>query len=134
MDPILNVRIDLHQFIPQCSVLVHHDGRVPSHGYKYGVNSTADGCHDDLADLKPDDKRECHDDRREISTLVIRWVGEFEVEVGEKSIQQPDKYSCPADDWSYQAIVDESVDAPVFHQGPGVFRRWKVGFPVQRDM
>src|SRR5271154_6850104 len=92
MDLILDSGINSYEFIPELWVFSNQNLRIPSKGNKESVNSTADWCHENLTELKSDQECKGHNDCSEDATLVIWWVCEFKIEIGEKGAEVSHKH------------------------------------------
>ena len=115
-------------------MLGHQNLRIPRHSRKDGLDTTAHRSHEDLTDLQPDNKRESHDNRRERAVVVITRVCVLQVEVSEKRADVGNTHRAHGEHRSHETVVDQGVDAAVFHHCPGVFGRGDERFPVQGDV
>ena len=113
-------------------MITHEHVGVPRSCDKDGVDAAANGCHEDLADLEADEEGKGHDDRRESAGVVVARGSELEVEKSEECAEVGDEGGTHGEYGADQAVVDECVDAPVFHHsGDGVWLEgcgeWKEG-------
>ena len=83
MDSLLDVRVHLDHILVQLRVLAHHDLRIPRGGHEDGLDAALQRCGEAVGDLQADEESIRDDDGGEGASLVVAWVGEDEVEVGE---------------------------------------------------
>ena len=100
-------------------MIAHQDIRIPSGGDEKRRDAAADGRHEDLADLQADEEGKGHDDGGEGAAVVVGRRGELQVEEGEQGAEVGDEGGAHGEDGADQAVVDERVDAAVFHH-PGI--------------
>ena len=132
---ILNMGIHPHQFLIKVGMFQNQYLRIPRHSHEQRVDARPNRRHEDLADLQADQEGERHDDWGEdAAVLVVCWFGELEVQVGEKGGEVAHEEGAHGQNRPSQAIVDESVDAAVFHHLPGVLCGGDVGLAVERDV
>lgn len=56
------------------------------------------------------------------------------VDVAEQTAQETIEVGTPHDDIADERVVDEGINAAVFHQAPCVLGRWDVGFTVEGNL
>ena len=129
------MRIHPHQLLIQIRMFQHQHLRIPRHRHKQRIDPRPNRRHEYLADLQPDQERKRHDNRREhAAVLVVCGFREFEVQVREERGEVADEEGAHGQDGTGQAVVDERVDAAVFHHLPRVLRGGDVRLAVERDM
>ena len=96
-------------------MIPHQHLRIPRTRHENRIHAAANGRHEYLTHLQPDQECKSHDDGRELAAFVVRWFGELQVEVREEGAEVGDKDAAHGEDGANQAIVDEGVDAAVFH-------------------
>ena len=116
MDGLRHVRVNGNQVLVQLSMLLDHDLRVKGRRDKDSVDTAADGCGEDLADLQTNQEGIGHDDRGKVAVGVVAWLSEDQVQVSEKGAGIADEGSAHCQYRTNQAFVDESVDTAVFDQ------------------
>jgi len=119
MNRNLHMRINLHQPIPQIRELLDQDLGIKRHGNKEGSHATLDGHQEDVGDLEADQEGKGHDDGGEGVAVVVGWLGEGDVEVGEEAAGVGYEDGAHGEYGVDEAFVDEGVDAAVFHHCPG---------------
>ena len=134
MNHLLYLRINPDHPLIKFRMIPHQNIRIPRRRDKQGINATPDGRHEYLADLQANQKRKRHDNGREGAAVVVARGGEAQVEVGKEGAEVGDEGGTHGEDGGDEAVVDEGVDAAVFHHSPGVFGGGDVGFTVKRDV
>lgn len=119
MNHLLDLGINLHHARIEIGMIPHQHIRIPRRRNKYGVDAAADGGQEDLTDLQADEEGKGHDDGREGASGVVFRLGELQVEVGEEGAEVGHECGTHGQDGTNQAIVDERVDAAVFHHSDG---------------
>ena len=94
---------------------------IPRRGYKNCIHAATNWSHENLADLQADQKRKGHDDGSESAVGVVARFGELQVQVGEEGAEVGDEGGAHGEHGGDEAVVDEGVDAALFHHCPGVF-------------
>lgn len=130
MDHLLNAGVYGDHSLIEVGMVPAQTIRIPGHGHEQRIGAAADGSHEDLANLQADEEGECHDDGREGAGAVVLGFGEFEVEVGEEGAEIGDEGGTHGEDGADEAVVDEGVDAAVFHHRPRIFGCRDVGLSV----
>ena len=87
MNHLLNLWISAHHPGVEVRMIAHQHIWIPCCGYKDRVDTAANGCQEDLAYLKADQKGKRHDDRGESSAGVVGRVGELQVQEGEQGAE-----------------------------------------------
>lgn len=115
MNRRLHLRINPHHPLIQIRMIPHQHLGIPRTRHENGIHPAADRRHEDLTHLQPYQERESHDDGRELAAFVVLGFGEFEVEECEEGAEVGDKGAAHCEDGADEAVVDEGVDAAVFH-------------------
>lgn len=97
----------------------HQHLRVPRRRHKERVHPASNRRHEDLTHLQPDEEGESHHNRCVSPGSVVSWVCEFQVEEGEEGAEESDKGGAHGEDGADEAVIDEGVDAAVFHHSVG---------------
>ena len=82
---VLDLGVHLNHFSPQLRMLIPQDLRVPAGCHKDCVNTTGQRSSEDVGNLETNKEGKSENDGCETTILVVRRIGESEVEVGEKS-------------------------------------------------
>lgn len=115
-------------------MISHQHIRIPSRRHKNSIHPTPNRRHKDPTNLQPYQKRKRHDHRRKLPSLIVPRFCELQVEVGEEGAEVGDERGAHSKDGPDEAIIDKSINAAVFHHGPGVFCGGDVGFAVEGDV
>lgn len=110
------MRIYLHHLVVQIAVIADHHFGVPSSRHEDRINTTAQGCGKDVANLQADEESKGYDNDRVLAVRVIGRVGELKVQVRKQSGGETDKGGTEGEDWTNQTLVDKGVDAAIFDQ------------------
>lgn len=119
MNHRLHMRINLHHPLIQIREIPHQHLRIESHSHKQRRDTTLDWHQEDISDLETDEESKGHDDHREGVVGVVGRLGEVHVKVGEQGAEVGDEDGAHGEDGVDEALVDEGVDAAVFHHVPG---------------
>lgn len=82
-----------------------HNLRGPARGNEGGVDTTRQGCREDVRNLETDQEGEGDDERRVFALLVVRRIGEEQVQVSEKGAGVCYEEGTESQDWSNQAVL-----------------------------
>lgn len=108
--------------------------RIPRHTHKNSLDTTSDGRQEDLADLQADDEGKRHDHSGEITIGVVVRFGELEVQVRQEGGDVSHAHRAHGKYGAHEAVVDEHIDAAIFHHRPGVLGCRNIRLAVQRDV
>ena len=100
------MRVDADQFGVEIRVLSDQDIWIPTHGNKDSVNTTADRCQENLADLQANQECKCHNHRGECSATVVGGIGELQVQVREQCTEVCHEKTAHGQDRPGKTIVD----------------------------
>jgi hypothetical protein len=90
-------------------VIAPHDLGVPTGSDKDGLDTAGDGCGEDVCDLEADEERKGQDDGGVLAVVVVGWVGEVEVEVGQEGAGVCDEEGAEGKDGSDEAVLGKLV-------------------------
>ena len=131
---MLHSGINLNQFVPELRMLRGSNLGIPPHRHEDSLDTASNGCDKDLTHLQSNQEGECHDNRRECSSVVVGRVREFEIQVSKKSAQITHEQTAHGEHRPDQAVVDESVDSAILHHLPGIFGSLEVRLAVESDV
>ena len=114
MDCLLHLRIYLYHPVIDIGMVAHQHFRIPGHCHKDCVNTTAQRSGEDVADLKANKERKCHNNWCEATIVIVRRLREHHVQVGQQRASKTDEGGAHAENRADQAPIDECVDAAVF--------------------
>jgi len=134
MNHLLYARVHSNHPLIKIRMILPQTIRIPRHRHEQRISSAADRRHEDLADLQADEEGKGQDDGRVGAGTVVLGLGELEVEIGEEGAEVGDEGGAHGEDGPDEAVVDERVDAAVFHHRPRVLGGGDVGFAVEGDV
>lgn len=111
----LHLRINLDHPRPKIRVIPHQHLGIPRARHEDRIHPAANRRQEDLTHLQPDQEGKRHDDGCELAAFIVCRVRELEVEEREQAAEVGDEGAAHGEDRPDEAIVDEGVDAAVFH-------------------
>ena len=134
MDHLLHLWINPDHPVIELWMIPHQNVRIPRSSDKYSVDATSDWRHEYLADLQSDQERESHNDGRKGASVIVSWLGELQVEIGQESAEVRYKSTAHGEYGPDQTVINKCIYAAVFHHRPRILSCWDVRFTIQGNM
>lgn len=116
MDSLLNMWIHGDHFLIQLRMLSHHYLWIPGCSNENSVQTTAERCGEDVGDLQADQESKGHNDHCVVAIVVVAWMREHNVEIGQESAQIRDSRCAHCKDRTDKTLVDQRVDTTIDNQ------------------
>lgn len=102
--------IHVNHPLVEISMLLHQDLWIPGCSHEKCVDTGVDWYNEAAGDLESD--KEAVDDNHggKSTALVVGWVGNVEVDVGNQSTAYGNEHASEGEDWSDKALYSVSVD------------------------
>ena len=108
-DDLLHLGVHLDHLLVQLRVIPPHDLRIPARGHEDGVDAARQRRREDVGDLEADEEREGDDEGRVLSVVVVRGVGEEQIQVAEQRTGVADEDGAKREDGPDEAVLCWSV-------------------------
>jgi hypothetical protein len=113
VDRLLDVRVHSYHTVIKIGMFPHKHFRIPGHGDKDRIETTAQGGGENITDLESNQEREGDHDRCVGAIRVVCRRCEDEVEVGQQCASIGDECSSHGEHRPDQALVDKRIDTAI---------------------
>ena len=87
MDHLLHLRVNPDHPVVEFWMIPHQHVRIPCGSNEYSVDAASDRRHEYLTYLQSDQERESHNDGRKGTSVIVSWLGELQVQIGQESAE-----------------------------------------------
>lgn len=107
MDGLLDVGVNADHLVVELRVVAHQHLGVPSRCDEDSVNAARDGGREDVGNLQANEEGKCNNDGRVAASLIIRRVGEDQVEVSEEGTGVANEGGAEREDGADETFLDD---------------------------